>query len=301
MHVFVTGASGWIGSHTVDDLLAAGHTVTGLARSDASAAALEAKGVTVLRGDLDDLDTIRRGSAEAEAVLHLANKHDWANAAATNASERAAVETIGQALVGTDRPFVLASGVAGLAQGRPSEEADPNPFVGPDSMRGGSENRAFDFVDQGVRTIAARFSPTTHGTGDHGFIALIAAAARAKGVSGYVGEGTNRWAAVHVSDAARLVRLGLEQAPAGTRLHAVAETGVPTGAIAEAIGEGLGLPVTSIDPADAVDHFGFIGQFFGMEMSATSDETRALLGWEPTGPGLLEDIAAGAYFDVRVA
>ncbi len=301
MHVFVTGASGWIGSHTVDDLLAAGHTVTGLARSDASAAALEAKGVVVVRGDLDDLDAIRRGAAEAEGVLHLANKHDWANAAATNASERAAVETIGAALVGTDRPFVLASGVAGLAQGRPSNETDANPFVGPDSMRGGSENRGFDFVDQGVRTIAARFAPTTHGTGDHGFIAAIVGAARQRGVSGYVGDGTNSWSAVHVTDAARLVRLGLEQAPAGTRMHAVAETAIPTRAIAEAIGEVLGLPVTSIDPADADAHFGFIGRFFGMEMSATSDATRELLGWEPTGPGLLEDIAAGAYSGVRVA
>jgi nucleoside-diphosphate-sugar epimerase len=301
MHVFVTGASGWIGSHTVDELLAAGHTVTGLARSDSSAAALEAKGAVVLRGDLDDLDAIRRGASDSEGVLHLANKHDWANPEATNASERAAVETIGEALVGTDRPFVVASGVAGLAQGRPSTEADPNPFVGPDSMRGGSENRGFDFVEQGVRTIAARFSPTTHGTGDHGFIAAIVAAARERGESGYVGEGTNSWAAVHVTDAARLVRLGLEGAPAGTRLHAVAETAIPTRTIAEAIGDGLGLPVTSIDPQDAVSHFGFIGRFFGMEMSATSEATRELLGWEPTGPGLLEDIAAGAYFAVRAA
>lgn len=298
MHVFVTGASGWIGSHTVDELLAAGHTVTGLARSDASAASLEAKGVAVLRGDLDDLDAIRRGASESEGVLHLANKHDWANAAATNASERAAVETIGEALVGTDRPFVVASGVAGLAQGRPSTESDPNPFIGPESMRGGSENRGFDFVAQGVRTIAARFSPTTHGTGDHGFIAAIVGAAQRNGVSGYIGEGANSWAAVHVTDAARLVRLGLEQAPAGTKLHAVAETAIPTRLIAEAIGEGLGLPVTSVDPADAESHFGFIGRFFGMEMSATSDATRELLGWEPTGPGLLEDIAAGAYFEV---
>jgi nucleoside-diphosphate-sugar epimerase len=301
MHVFVTGASGWIGSHTVDELLAAGHTVTGLARSDASAAALEAKGGSALRGDLDDLDALHRGASESGGVLHFANKHDWADPAATNATERAAVETLATALVGTDRPLVVASGVAGLAQGRPATESDVNPFVGPDSMRGGSENRGFDFVDQGVRAIAARFSPTTHGTGDHGFIAAIVAAAQRTGVSGYVGDGTNRWAAVHVADAARLVRLGLEQAPAGTRLHAVAESGIPTRDIAEAIGAGLGLPVTSVDPADAEEHFGFIGRFFGMEMSATSDATRELLGWEPTGVGLLDDIAGGAYFPVRGA
>ncbi|KTR03944.1 SDR family oxidoreductase [Curtobacterium luteum] len=301
MHVFVTGASGWIGSHTVDELLAAGHTVTGLARSDASAAALEGKGASVLRGDLDDLDALHRGADGAEGVLHLANKHDWADPAATNATERAAVETLGSALVGTDRPLIVASGVAGLTEGRPSNESDASPFVGPDTMRGGSENRGFDFVGQGVRAVAARFSPTTHGTGDHGFIAAIVAAAQRTGVSGYVGDGANRWAAVHVTDAARLVRLGLEQAPAGTRLHAVAEAAIPTRAIAEAIGAGLGLPVTSIDPADAEEHFGFIGRFFAMEMSATSEATRELLGWEPTGVGLLEDIAGGAYFPVRVA
>ncbi|MBO9039940.1 SDR family oxidoreductase [Curtobacterium flaccumfaciens] len=301
MHVFVTGASGWIGSHTVDDLLAAGHVVTGLARSDASAAALAAKGVEVLRGDLDDLDVIHRGAAESEGVLHLANKHDFANPAVSDAAERASIETIGGALAGSDRPFVFAAGVAGLASGRPATEADPNPFVGPDAPRGGGENRGFDFVEQGVRAVAARFSPTTHGTGDHGFVAYIVATARQHGVSAYIGEGTNRWAAVHVTDAARLVRLGLEQAPAGTRMHAVAETGIPTRAIAEAIGEGLGLPVTSIDPADAPAHFGFMASFFGIDMSATSHATRELLDWQPTGPGLLEDISAGAYFDVRVA
>ncbi len=164
-----------------------------------------------------------------------------------------------------------------------------------DSPRGGSENRALDFVDQGVRTIAARFSPTTHGVGDHGFVAYLAGVALERGVSGHVGDGSNRWAAVHVDDAARMVRLGLEQAPAGARLHAVAEEGIPTRDIAAAIGDALGLPVTSIDPSDASAHFGFIGGFFGAEMSASSTATQELLGWEPVGPSLLEDIAAGAY------
>jgi nucleoside-diphosphate-sugar epimerase len=296
MRVFVTGASGWIGSATVDELLSAGHSVLGLARSDASAAALEERGVTVLRGDLDDLDALRKGATDAEGVVHLANKHDWANPAASNAAERGAVEAIAETLVGTERPFVLASGVAGLAKGRPSTEEDPSPFHGPDAPRGGSENLALEYVGRGVRAVSARFAPTVHGVGDHGFIAYIVGVAREKGVSAYVGDGTHRWAAVHRPDAARLVRIGLEQAPAGTRLHAVAEEGVPTKVIAEAIGRGLGLPVTSVAPEDAVEHFGFIGAFFAMDLSASSERTRARFGWEPTGPTLVEDIETGAYF-----
>jgi nucleoside-diphosphate-sugar epimerase len=296
MRVFVTGASGWIGSATVDELLAAGHDVLGLARSDASAAALEAKGVTVLRGDLDDLDALRKGATDADGVVHLANKHDWSNPAASNAAERAAVEAIAETLVDTHRPFVLAAGVAGLAQGRPSTEEDLSPFHGADAPRGGSENLGLEYVARGVHTVSARFAPTVHGVRDHGFIAFIAAVAREKGVSAYIGDGTNRWAAVHRSDAARLVRIGLEQAPAGSRLHAVAEEGVSTRAIAEAIGRGLGLPVSSVAPEDAVEHFGFIGSFFAMDLAASSEQTRKLLGWEPTGPTLIEDIDAGAYF-----
>jgi len=180
MRVFVTGASGWIGSATVDELLTAGHEVTGLARSDASAAALAAKGARVRRGDLDDLASIRAGAQAAEAVIHLANKHDWSNPAASSAAERAAVQTIGDALAGTDRPFLLASGVAGLTQGRPATEGDPSPFHGPQAPRGGSENLAFDFVDRGVHTVSLRFAPTVHGADDHGFIAIIAAVAREK-------------------------------------------------------------------------------------------------------------------------
>ena len=295
MRVFVTGASGWIGSAVVDELLAAGHEVTGLARSDASAAAIEAKGAHVRRGDLDDLDGIRAGAEAAEAVIHLANKHDFSNPAASNAAERAAVQTIGDALAGTGRPFLLASGVAALTQGRPATEVDPSPFHGPDSPRGGSENLALEFVDRGVHTVSLRFAPTVHGTGDHGFIAVLAAVARQKGVSGYPGDGTNRWAAVHRADAARLVTLGLGKAPAGARLHAVAEEGVSTREIAEAIGRAFDLPVTAIAPDDIQSHFGWIGTFFAMDLTATSTATRELLGWTHTGPTLIEDLDAGAY------
>jgi nucleoside-diphosphate-sugar epimerase len=295
MHVFVTGASGWIGSAVVDELLTAGHEVTGLARSDASAAAIEAKGARVRRSDLDDLGGIRAGAEAAEAVVHLANKHDWSDPAASNAAERAAVQTIGDALAGTGRPFLLASGVAALADGRPATENDPSPFHGPDSPRGGSENLAFEFVDRDVHAVSLRFAPTVHGVGDHGFIAAIAGIARATGVSGYPGDGTNRWSAVHRSDAARLVALALGKAPAGARLHAIAEEGVPTREIAEAIGRALDLPVAAIPADDVADHFGWIGAFFAMDLTATSTATAELLGWAPSGPTLLEDLAAGAY------
>lgn len=295
MRVFVTGASGWIGSAAVNELLAAGHRVTALARSDASAAALANKGVGVVRGDLDDLQSIRTGAEAADAVIHLANKHDWSNPAASNAAERAAVQTIGDTLVGTGRRFLLASGVAALTQGRPATENDPSPFSGPKSPRGGSENLALDFVGQGVHTVSLRFAPTVHGAGDHGFIARLAEIARQKDVSGYPGDGTNRWSAVHRSDAARMVALGLEKAPAGARLHAVAEEGIPSREIAEAIGRAFGLPVASIAADDVPSHFGWIGTFFGMELTATSDATRALLGWMPLGPTLIEDLAADAY------
>ncbi|HTU77110.1 MAG TPA: SDR family oxidoreductase [Trebonia sp.] len=295
MRVFVTGASGWIGSATVDELLAAGHAVTGLARSDASAAVLRAKGAEVRRGDLDNLASIQAGAEAAEAVIHLANKHDFANMAASAAAERDAVQAIGDVLAGSGRPFLMASGVAGLTRGRLATEDDPSPFHGPDSPRGGSENLALEFVDRGVRTVSLRFSPTVHGTADHGFIAVLAAVAREKGVSGYPGDGTNRWAAVHIGDAARLVALGLAKAPAGSRLHAVAEQGVPSRDIAQAIGRSLGLPVASIAPEDAQDHFGWIGPFFAADLTATSTATQELLGWTPVGPTLIEDLDAGAY------
>jgi nucleoside-diphosphate-sugar epimerase len=198
-------------------------------------------------------------------------------------------------LAGTGRPFLFASGVAGLTRDRSATESDPSPFHGPDSPRGGSENLALEYVARGVHAVSLRFAPTVHGAGDHGFIAAIAAVAREKGVSGYPGDGTNRWAAVHRSDAAHLVALGLAKAPAGSRLHAVAEEGIPTRDIAAAIGRAFGLPVTSIDPDEVPGHFGWIGTFFGMDLAATSGVTRDLLGWVPVGPTLIEDIDAGGY------
>jgi nucleoside-diphosphate-sugar epimerase len=296
MRVFVTGASGWIGSATVDDLLAAGHEVIGLARSDNSAATLAAKGVTVLRGDLDDLDSLRHGATEADAVVHLANKHDWNDHQAGARAERTAVQTLADALVGTDKPLALASGLALLPGGRPARESDRSPAVGVESMRGGSENLALDYVERGVRSIAVRFAPTVHGIGDHGFVAFIAAAARRHGDSGYVGDGSTAWPAVHVSDAARLIRLGIEKAPAGAILHAVAEEAVPTKEIAEAIGANLDLPVASMTAEESVERIGeFVGRFFGMDLRAGSTRTREMLDWTPFGPTLLDDIKAGGY------
>jgi nucleoside-diphosphate-sugar epimerase len=296
MRVFVTGASGWIGSATVQELLEAGHEVIGLARSDESASAIEGRGAEALRGDLDDLDALRRGAARSEAVVHLANKHDWGDPAESDRAERAAVEVLLEELAGTARPFAIANGISGLVGGRPARETDASPAAGPEADRGGSENLALDYVARGVRSLAIRFAPSVHGAGDWGFVNLLAAAARERGVSGYVGDGSAAWSAVHRSDAARLIRLGLEKAPAGTRLHAVAEQAVATRAIAEALADALNLPVASIDPEDAEKHFGFVGRFFAQTMTASSELTRRLLGWTPTGPGLVQDIAAGAYW-----
>ena len=295
MRVFVTGASGWIGSAAVDELLATGHEVTGLARSDASAATLAAKGVRVRRGDLDDLDSLRAGASDADAVLHLANKHDFVNPAISNAAERAAVQTIGDTLAGSGRAFLLASGCRRPERGPPGHRgrpvAVPRPRLAAGRRREPRVRVRRPWCPHGEPPVRAH-RPRV---GDHGFIAAIAGVARAKGVSGYPGDGTNRWAAVHRSDAARLVALGLAKAPAGSRLHAVAEEGIPSRQIAEAIGHALGLPVTSVDPDDVQDHFGWIGGFFAMSLTATSDRTRELLGWTPTGPTLSEDLAAGAY------
>lgn len=295
MRVFVTGASGWIGSAVTDELLSEGHKVVGLARSDEAAAALEAKGATAHRGSLDDADGLAAAAAASEGVIHLAFKHDFADFAGAGRSEHNAVRAMLDVLEGSDRPFLLASGLASGAIGRPLTEDDPSPFHGIDSMRGGSENLALSYADRGVRPVALRFSPTVHGMGDHGFTARLTQIAKEHGVAGYIGDGSTRWAAVHRTDAARMVRLALEKAPAGSRVHAVAETGIPSRDIAAAIGAYLGLPTASVASEDADEHFGWLGRFFGMDVTATSDRTREVLGWTPSGPTLLEDIAAGAY------
>ena len=298
MRVFVTGASGWIGSAVTAELLARGHDVVGLARSRDAAAALAARGATPHPGSLDDLDSLAAGAEDADGVVHLAFKHDFADYAGAGRAERAAVQRMLDALDGSGRPFLIASGLATGVTGRPMTEDDPSPHHGAESMRGGSENLALEYAERGVRAVALRFSPSVHGIGDHGFVAALAQIGRDRGVVGYVGDGSSRWPAVHRADAADLVGRALEQAPAGSRLHAVAESGIASRDIAAALAERLGLPSAPVAPEDADAHFGWMARFFGLDITASSDRTRELLGWTPTGPTLLEDVAAGAY-DLR--
>ena len=304
MKIFVTGASGWIGSAVVPELLSAGHQVVGLARSDASAARLEAAGAGVWPGDLDDPAGLAKAAADSDGVIHLAFQHEVAfsgDFAAAGAADRRAVEAMGEALAGSDRPLVLASGTVGLAEGRPATEHDglvPNAEVrqSPAGVRAATALLALSLRGIGVRSSVVRYAPTVHGDGDNGFVAMLVDMARRRGAAGYVGDGSNRWSAVHRSDAARLTRLAVESAPAGSVLHAAGEEGVPFREIAEAIGRGLGVPATSVAPADAFEQFGFLGAFVGLDAPVTASLTRSLLGWEPTGPTLLEDLAAGHYF-----
>src|SRR5579862_2036759 len=267
MRIFVTGASGWIGSAVAPELLGAGHEVVGLARSDASAKRLEAAGVTVERGDLDDPDGLAKVAADSDGVIHLAFQHELAfggNFAAAGAADRRAVEAMGAALAGSDRPFVLASGMIGLTSGRLATENDglvasPEVRANPAGSRAATALLALSLRGIGVRSSVLRFAPTVHGAGDHGFVATLIGIARQRGVAGYVGDGSNRWPAVHRSDAARLARLAVEAAPAGCVLHAVGDEGVPFRQIAAAIGRGLGVPTASLDRAEAPAHFGHLG------------------------------------------
>ena len=306
MRIFVTGASGWIGSAVVPELIGAGHQVVGLARSEASAAALTAAGAEVQPGTLDDLDVLRQAADASDGVIHLAFKHELAfggdfEGAAT--ADRQAVEAFGDALAGSDRPFVLASGLLGITPGRLATEedglVDDLDVAGIPSgprMRQGTANLTASFASRGVRSSVVRLPPTVHGEGDNGFMAIIVGIARAAGMSGYLGDGTSRWPAVHRSDAARLFRLATEQAPAGSILHAAGEEGVEIRAVAEVIGGKLGIPVGAVAPEDAEQHFMFLAHFLGLDSPASSARTRQMLGWEPTGPSLLDDLGQDYYY-----
>ena len=294
MRVFVTGASGWIGAAVTDELLGAGHTVVGLARSQAAAVSLRSKGADVHPGDLDDLASLRTGASGADAVIHLAFKHDFTDYAASGRTERAAVTALLDTLAGSDRPLLVASGLV-VTPGRLVTEADVSPNVGPDAPRGGTERLALDAAERGVRSLAVRFAPTVHGHADHGFIATLVEIARRRGVAGFIGDGSNRWPAVHRADAASVVRLALEQASPGAIVHAVAEDGIATREIAELIGARFGLPTAAIAAADAEAHFDWLARFFGADIPASSALTQARYGWNPTDPTLADDLAGGAY------
>jgi nucleoside-diphosphate-sugar epimerase len=304
MRIFVTGASGWIGSAVVPELLGAGHEVIGLARSEASAKRLEAAGALVQQGDVDDPDGLAKAAAGSDGVVHLAFQHElaWTGSfAAASAADRLAVEAMGAALAGSDRPLVLASGLLGLTSGRVATEDDglvPSAAVraNPAGRRAATALLTLSLRGIGVRSSVLRLPPTVHGDGDHGFMATLVGIARQRGVAAYVGDGSNRWPAVHRSDAARLVRLAVEAAPAGSVVHAVADEGVPFREIAESIGRHLGIPTASVGPAGAVEHFAHLGHFVALDSPATAAITRELLRWEPTGPSLLEDLGQGHYY-----
>jgi len=304
MRIFVTGASGWIGSAVVLELLGAGHEVVGLARSDASAQRLEAAGAVVQRGDVDDPDGLAEAAADSDGVIHLAFQHELAwsgNFAAAAAADRRAVEAMGAALAGTDRPLVLASGMLGLTPGRVATEDDglvPSAEVraNPAGRRWATALLALSLRGIGVRSSVLRFPPTVHGEGDHGFVATLVGIAPQRGAAGFVGDGSNRWPGVHRSDAARLTRLAVESAPAGSVLHAVGDEGVRFRQIAASIGRHLGVPTASVSPADAPEHFGYLGHLVALDSPAAATVTRELLGWTATGPGLLEDLDMEHYY-----
>jgi nucleoside-diphosphate-sugar epimerase len=297
MRVFVTGASGFIGSAVVSELIGARHDVVGLARSESSAQAVETAGAQVHRGDLDDLESLRAGAQTADGVIHLAFNHDFSDYSGAAETDRRAIDAIGGVLAGSDRPFVVTSGLAGFALGRTMTEEDA---ASADSPRF-SEQAALALTSRGVRVSVLRLPPSVHGEGDHGFVPRLIDIAREKGVAAYPGDGSNRWPAVHRSDAARLFRRALESAPAGARLHAIGDEGVPVRDIAAVIGRHLRLPVTAVAPEQAADHFGWLGAFFSLDVPASSTLTRELMGWHPTHPGLLGDLEQGHYFHDRAA
>jgi len=297
MRVFITGASGHLGSAIVPELIAAGHDVAGLARSDAAAATVSALGATAHRGDIDDLDGLRKAAADSDGVIHLAFKHDQMRSgdpAAAIAADLAAVHALGDALAGTGKPLVGTSGTLALAYlGRPGTEED----AGAPGGRIDAENAVIGFAEQGVRSSVVRVPPITHSTLDrHGFARSLIAIAKQMSVAGYPGDGANRWPAGHTLDVGHLYRLALENAPAGTRWHAVGDEGIPMREIAQRIGDHLGIPTASI-PDDRLEaHFGFLAMLIALDNPTTNLATRRILGWEPVHPGLIADFDNGDYF-----
>ncbi len=308
MRIFVTGASGWIGSAVVGELQGAGHEVIGLARSDEAASRLRAQGVTVQRGDLDDLDVLQSAARASDGVIHLAFRHDLAFSGEFEAAadvDRRAGEAVGEALAGTDRPVTIASATLYLPPGRVATERDGH---GDDAALAGTGGGPFtrwrtseevlSMAARGIRSSIVRLPPTNHGDGDQGFVATLVKIAREKGASGYIGDGTNRWPTVHRLDSAKLFRLAVEKAPAGSTLHGVAEEGVALRAIAEVIGRQLDVPVVAVSPENAAAHFTWLAPFLALDSPASSELTRSLLEWTPVQPGLLADLEQGHYFRV---